>query len=72
MVVKIGVAGRGSSLESLSHGSTDALGLQQGGDTSEDSKSSWQDDAAWLQLASKSSRCRTVLWLSAKVRLAKS
>lgn len=72
VVVKIGVAGRGSSLESLSHGSTNALGLQQGGDTSEDSKSSWQDDAAWLQLASKSSRCRTVLWLSAKVRLAKS
>lgn len=72
VVVKIGVVTRGSSLESLSHGSTNALGLQQGGDTLEDSKSSWQDDPVWLQLSSKSSRTRTVLWLSAKVHLAKS
>lgn len=51
VVIRIGMVGRGSSLESISHCSTNALGLQQEGDTLEDSKSSWQDDPAWLQLS---------------------
>lgn len=41
-----------------SQSSTNALGLQQGGDSSGDRKSSWQDAPAWLQLFSKSSRPR--------------